>query len=146
MIKPEAYTTLEHTVAEFVTIAEDAKLSQLVSDHGWSVKDVIAHVVSWQEYYARVTGALVKGDVPDLFKGSLGETNEQGVKQYRKFSRKQLLDKLNQATKSLIRNLKQLKVKEIPYRRGSRDYSPEEYIDVISSHIQSHTDQIQAAK
>lgn len=142
MIEKQALNNLRNAVSDFIVTALFTTGNKKPKDSEWTVHEIIAHVASWQEYYAQVTRALLHNEKPELFKKSLEETNTEQVALYSKVATKTLLGKISRSTKELIRNVKKLEVESIPYKKGSRNYTPEEYINVITGHVKSHTKQV----
>ncbi len=54
----------EPLAAVVATLADDAWAESLPDMHGWTRKDVVAHVGWWSDHSARVITALRAGDVP----------------------------------------------------------------------------------
>jgi len=46
------------------------------------------------------------------------------------------------AHKIIQENILSTKLKIIPYKKGSRDYSPEEHLDIVNTHIKEHLSDI----
>jgi hypothetical protein len=52
----------------------------------WTAKDVLAHIVMWHESFSNNIIDLINGNKLNLLKGLLYEINENGVKEYKKYT------------------------------------------------------------
>lgn len=108
----------------------------------WTKKDVLAHIASWHMSFANNLLAAVNNDTPTPFKGSLTDINEKEVSRLRLYSVFDLLDYIKKAQIIIETNIENEIVKEIVYKRGSRNYSPLEHLEVVSRHIKGHLDDL----
>ncbi|MFC1640885.1 DUF1801 domain-containing protein [Patescibacteria group bacterium] len=111
----------------------------------WSAKDNLAHIVFWHESFARNVSDLVVGREPKPVEGALWEANERGVKVNKKHKVPALLKRLEKAQVVIERNISNKKIKMIPYRKGTHDYSPVEHLDVVHDHVRGHIDGVKKA-
>jgi hypothetical protein len=89
----------------------------------WNAKDILGHITFWHESFARNISDLGKGIKPSPLTGKLSEVNKQSVETTKNDSIENLiLDRIN------LR----------PYKKGSRDYSRSEHLEVVSNHIHKH--------
>ena len=105
----------------------------------WTAKDVLAHIVMWHESFANNIVDIVNGNKLNLLKGLLHDLNENGVKEYKKYSMEELKEKLLNAQEKINNNIGNGKIKIIPYRKKSkREYTKEEHLEIVYKHIQKH--------
>ena len=105
---------------------------------GWSAKDVLGHLTFWHESFARNVNDLVHNRTPTPLKGRLRDLNQQGVDEMRSCSLEEVITRLRAAQRIIQRNVSNPKLILIPYRKGVRDYTPEEHLDLVAKHIQHH--------
>ncbi len=112
---------------------------------GWSAKDVLGHVTFWHESFARNVADLVHDRKPTPLKGKLSDLNQQGVDGMRSCNLDEVLGRLEAAQRIIHANILSPKLVLIPYRKGSRDYTPEEHLEIVIKHIQQHLKAIKQA-
>lgn len=54
----------------------------------------------------------------------------------------QLISRLITSQKIIQENIVKRNIEKIPYRRGSREYTPEEYLDVVNQHLLGHLKEV----
>lgn len=108
----------------------------------WTGKDVLAHITSWHESFAKNTFDVVNKIKPNPLKGSLTDVNERGVFEKKEYSINKLLCKLLDAHRIIQDNILNDSIILIPYKKGSRDYSAEEHLEVVAKHIASHLEDL----
>jgi len=105
----------------------------------WTAKDVLAHIVLWHESFANNIMSIINDEEPNLLKGVGTEINENGVKEYKKYSIEKLKEKLAIAQEKINKNINNNKIKLIPYREGvKRKFTREEHLDIVYRHIKRH--------
>lgn len=57
-----------------------------------------------------------------------------------------MLKRLEVAHRGIQENILNARLILIPYKKGSRDYTPEEHLDLVNQHIKAHLRDIQAAR
>ncbi|MCC7053190.1 MAG: DinB family protein [Gemmatimonadaceae bacterium] len=113
----------------------------------WSATDVLAHVTFWHESFARTVRALSAGAVPDVLRGSYAELNRRGVEQSSGAAVAAIAARLRQAQGVIAAHIGVLPPGTmIPYRKGSRDYAPDEHLQVVRDHLRHHRRRIEAAR
>lgn len=133
-------SSLDIAVSEFIDTASKVLLSKKIYEDGWYAKHIIAHIVFYHEYYARVVQAIVENIELPLINESLAKVNIRSAEEYSKLSRKELLSRLKIANEILGNNIIKLdKATIIPYKKGGSTYTPESYQRVIAGHIEKHT-------
>ena len=110
---------------------------------GWSAKDIVGHVTFWHESFARNVDDLTHDRQPTPLKGKLSDLNQQGVEEMRPCSLEEVIGRLEAAQRIIHGNILNPKLILIPYRKGSRDYTPEEHLSIVADHIGAHLKAIQ---
>ena len=104
----------------------------------WNAKDILGHITFWHESFARNISDLAKGSKPSPLKGKLSEVNKQSVELTKNNSIENLIQRLKEAQQTIEEYIFLDKINLIPYRKGSRDYSRSEHLEVVSNHIHKH--------
>ncbi|MEQ8909520.1 MAG: hypothetical protein RIC95_10035 [Vicingaceae bacterium] len=104
----------------------------------WNAKDILGHITFWHESFARNIADLGKGNKPKPLKGKLSEVNKHSVETTRNESIENLIKRLKVAQDTIEEFIFIDRIKLIPYKRGSRDYSRSEHLEVVSNHIHKH--------
>ena len=136
---------LKRACAAFIRTAEQVDLTMQVYKEGWTKRDIVAHVAFWHEYYASVIEALVTHKKPELLRGKYTDINQQGVDTYGEYSLDTLLEKISTAQDYIVDHIEEVEGK-IPYKVGSRDYTPQGYIESIAAHLRSHVTDLRRRK
>lgn len=110
----------------------------------WNVRDILGHITFWHESFARNISDLGKGLSPNPLKGKLSEVNMQSVETTRSASTEELIGRLRNAQKVIEKHIFKQSIDLIPYKRGSRDYSREEHLEIVAKHIHKHLKDIYA--
>jgi len=108
----------------------------------WSAQDVLGHLVMWHESFARNLDDLRHQRVPRPLRGTLGQLNEAGVAASRGFTVAELTARMRQAHAVILEGVTDESVALIPYRRGARDYSRYEHLEVVWRHVRHHLDDV----
>jgi hypothetical protein len=104
----------------------------------WTAKDVLAHLTFWHESFARNVGDLAQGKKPTPLKGRFIDLNQAGVDEMRPYPLDTVIERFASAHQIIRQNILDPRLTLIPYRKGSRDYSPEEHLSIVNDHIQFH--------
>lgn len=104
----------------------------------WTARDVLSHVASWHMSFARNLLDAVNHIKPSPFKGSLTEVNEREVQRLSQFPVSDLKENIRLAQEQIEQNIGNQGIIGIAYKKGSRDYSPLEHLEVVRRHIRSH--------
>jgi hypothetical protein len=135
----------KQAVADFLAFfeGEERDLSVRIYDE-WTAKDVLGHVASWHLSFARNLLAAVENRKPNPFKGSLTEVNEVEVARMALVSAEDLVEKIQEAQALIEANIGNPAVTAIAYKKGSRDYSPLEHLEVVRNHVRGHLKDVKA--
>ncbi len=129
---------LSKAVGELTVICRQLPDPNAPVYEGWSAKDVLGHVTFWHESFARNVADLVHDRKPTPLRGKLSDLNQQGVDEMRSCNLEEVIGRLEAAQRIIHANILNSKLISIPYRRGSRDYTPEEHLEIVIKHIQQH--------
>lgn len=135
---------LNVTVAQLLDMARSFQPDRTVSDE-WTAKDVLGHVTFWHASFARNVDDLAQGRTPTPLKGKLGDLNQRGVEESRACTLTEIIARFEAAHAVIRANILNPALTLIPYRKGSRDYSPEEHLDVVTKHLEQHLKGLRAA-
>ena len=108
----------------------------------WTAKDVVAHLTFWHESFARNVSDLAQGIKPTPLKGRLSDLNQAGVDAMQSQTLGAVLARLEAAQQTIQAHILNPQVVLIPYRKGSRDYSAEEHLDIVIKHITTHVQDV----
>ncbi len=136
--REELLARLTKTVQELMTVCRQLPDVEAAVYDGWTAKDVLGHVTFWHESFARNVDDLVHDRKPTPLKGKLGDLNQRSVDEARPCSLEEVIGRLAAAQRVIEAGILNPKLMLIPYRKGSRDYTPEEHLDIVADHIQAH--------
>lgn len=126
---------LQHQVSKFITFyKQDVDFNKKVYPL-WSAKDVLGHITFWHESFARNLLDLAEGRKPNPLKGKLSEVNNLSVSSTKTSTIQELLDRLATAQKIIDSHILNDAILEIPYKKGSRNYTRLEHLEVVERHI-----------
>lgn len=137
---------LEEAVHAIIETVKQCPNPESVQIDDWTIKDTLGHIAFWHESFARNVGALVDGRQPHVLEGKYPDLNQQGVERSRTMSVGQIAGRIRRA-QAVIRRCVATMAEEmrIPYRKGSRDYSPDEHLKIVHDHIVAHLHRIEKA-
>ncbi len=104
----------------------------------WTAKDVLSHLTFWHESFARNVSDLAQDIKPTPLKGKLSDLNQAGVDAMKTYSLEVIMERLEIAQKTICNNILNTRIVLIPYKKGSRDYIPEEHLEIVINHISQH--------
>ena len=112
----------------------------------WTAKETLGHIAFWHESFARNVKAMAEGRQPVVLDGKYPDLNQQGVEKSRLMSVGQIAGRINRAQAIIRRCVVGMPADMmIPYRKGSRDYSPDEHLKIVRDHIVAHLHRIEKA-
>jgi hypothetical protein len=111
----------------------------------WSAGDVLAHLTFWHESFARNVDDLVNGRKPTPLKGRLSDLNQEGVERMGHLPLQEVILRFMTAQRVIHDNILNPKLGSIAYRKGSRDYTPEEHLEIVTGHINCHLKDVRKA-
>jgi len=104
----------------------------------WNAKDILGHLTFWHESFARNISDMGKDVKPQPLKGKLSEVNQQSVATTKAASIPELIQRIKQAQETIEQYIFNDSIGLIPYKKGSRDYSRQEHLDIVAAHIKRH--------
>lgn len=134
---------LNQAVGQLIAICRQLPNLDAAVYAGWTAKDTLGHVTFWHESFARNVSDLAHDRQPAPLKGKLSDLNQQGVEEMRPCSLEEVIGRLETAQCIIRANILNPKLILIPYRKGSRDYMPEEHLGIVVDHIRAHVKAIQ---
>ena len=134
---------LDETVTHLIEVCRTVPDPAAEVYDGWAAKDILGHVTFWHESFARNVDDLVHDRQPTPLKGKLSDLNQLGVAEMRLCSLEEVIGRLEAAQRIIHANILNPKLSLIPYRKSSRDYSPEEHLGIVADHIGEHVKAIQ---
>ncbi len=129
---------LDWTVKDLLATFRKNPIAKIQIYEEWDAQDVLAHVTFWHESFARNVNDIAKGIKPTPLKGKFIDLNQGGVEMMRGCSLEQVIARFRAAHRTVGKNILNPKIKAIPYKQGSRDYSPAEHLDIVNKHIGEH--------
>jgi hypothetical protein len=136
---------LNTTVYELTGMYRNLPDPELPIDEAWTAKDILGHITFWHESFARNVRDLSNDVKPTPLKGKLGDLNQRGVDEMRDCTIQEVMRRLEEAHKVIQDNILNARLILIPYRRGSREYTPEEHLEITNDHIRGHLQKIERA-
>lgn len=113
----------------------------------WSAKDTLGHIAFWHESFARNVKALTEGRAPVVLEGRYPDLNRRSVERARRMGTGQIIGRLRRAHEVIRRGILALPAEaQIPYRKGSRAYTPDEHLVIVRDHILAHLKRIEKAQ
>ena len=143
----ELLTQVDEMVERIVQVVQEVAHPEHMRVDDWSVKDTLGHVTFWHESFARNVKAMVEEREPDVLAGSYPDLNRMGVERSRSMSVGRIVGRIRRAQGVIRRGILILPADaRIPYRKGSRDYAPDEHLEIVRDHISAHLNRIEKAK
>lgn len=140
----ELFSDLSAKIEIFLETVNKKKLT-LMATNKWTVKDELCHIVFWHESYAANYQALAEHTTPPLPEG-MSTINQRGISSLVGCSRQELVKRLRKANQSLGISIIDKQVPSMTYSKGGRTYSTDDFLAMITRHIETHTKQVKRAK
>ncbi len=99
---------------------------------------VLMHVTFWHESFARNMRDLANGIKTKPVKGTYAALNTHCFKEMGGLGVEEICKRLSNAHEMIGKYVSDPGIKMIPYKVGSRSYSPEEHLEIVNEHIRSH--------
>ncbi len=142
--RQELLDALDEAVTSFVEVCRGVDPAIRVNRE-WAAKDVAAHITFWHESFARNLSDTVAGRPPHPLRGTYAELNAMCMLEMGPLSMGEIIGRLLVAQEVVRDGVMGPSLVAIPYRRGSRDYGPDEHLEVVAAHILSHMIRIREA-
>jgi hypothetical protein len=136
---------LDETVSAFFQVYRVQVNPEILVYEGWRAKDILAHITFWHESFARNLCDLVNGVKPRPLKGSYSDLNQRCMAEFRPLGVEEIFVRLSEAQSVIRENILNPELVSIPYKVGSRAYSPEEHLEIVIDHVQKHMSDIKKA-
>lgn len=136
---------LDETISRLFIAYRGIKNPESILFGEWTAKDILGHIVFWHESFARNVCDIASGVKPRPLKGKLSDLNQKSVEEMRLYSIETLISRLEAAHRAIQKNILNPRLEQIPYRKGSRDYTPEEHLETVNRHIRGHLKAIEKA-
>lgn len=130
--------SLQNQVFDFIAFYQQSLDFNKMVYPLWSAKDVLGHLTFWHESFARNLLDLAEGRKPNPLKGKLSEVNELSVSTTKKCTVQELLGRLEAAQTIINNHILNESILEIPYKKGSRNYTRLEHLEVVGGHLKKH--------
>lgn len=125
---------LEASVAAYRRSVTDARVPSKVRAHD------LRHMAFWHAYYAGTVTALAAAGAPDVLRGTYKAINRQAQLDYARHDEEALLAMIAKAQERLLATVPGLSADQmIPYKKGSRDYRRDDYVETVAGHFDMHT-------
>lgn len=144
-IKIQLLAELEKTVQDITESYRGFSNYTFQIDSERTAKDILEHIVFWHESFARNTYDVSHGIKPKPLRGSYAKLSEQCTMELKDVHAKKLIERLVKAQETIRENIVHPAITTIPYRVGSRDYTPEEHLDVVNQHFLGHLKEVNEA-
>jgi hypothetical protein len=138
---------LDDAVQRIITALRQIEHPESLRVDDWSAKDTLGHIAFWHESFARNVSALVNGREPDVLEGTYPDLNRRGVEASRAMTVGRIAGRIRRAQATIRRCIVKLPADTaIPYRKSSRDYSPDEHLAMVRGHIIAHLHRLERAR
>lgn len=136
---------LNETISQLLEMYKNMADPEFAVSEEWTAKDVLGHIVFWHESFARNIRDIVNDIKPTPLKGKYSDLNQRCFDEMRTKTVADMAKRLEAAHRAIRENILNPKLAFIPYKKGSRDYTPDEHLAVVNEHIQEHLSGIRKA-
>ena len=136
---------LNETISQLFDVYRNMANPEIAVYEEWTAKDILGHIVFWHESFARNVHDIVNDIKPTPLKGKYSDLNQRCFDDMRQKTVEEITQRLEAAHKVIRENILNPKLILIPYKKGSRDYTPEEHLDIVNEHIKEHLSGISKA-
>ena len=124
---------MDETVRTYLSTTGEEGIPQKVRLHD------LRHMVFWHDYYRCVVGKLVAGNAPNVLRGTYKVINRDAQRLYPGADANALRAEIEASHLALLADLPKLPAGQmVPYKKGSRDYQRNDYVETISDHFDMH--------
>ncbi len=146
MEKREIYLKqLNETIAQLLEVYENMENPEIAVYEAWTARDILGHIVFWHESFARNVRDIVNDVKPTVLRGKYSDLNQRCLDEMRTKTVEEITVRLEAAHRVIQENILDPKLVIIPYKKGSRDYTPIEHLDIVNGHIKDHLNGIRKA-
>jgi len=136
---------LDGTVSQILEIYQNMANPEMTVYENWTAKDVLAHITFWHESFARTVRDLANGIKPTPLKGRYSDLTQQCLHEMRPLNIETITNRFAASHHTIQENILNIGLLLIPYKKGSRDYTPEEHLNIVNQHINDHLNDIKKA-
>jgi hypothetical protein len=136
---------LNETISQLFDVYQNMTNPETAVYEEWTAKDILSHIVFWHESFARNVHDIVNDIKPTPLKGKYSDLNQRCFDEMRTKTVDDIIKRLEAAHRIIRENILNPKLVLIPYKKGSRDYTPDEHLDIVNKHIKEHLNGIRKA-
>jgi hypothetical protein len=136
---------LDETISQLFDVYQNMTNPETAVYEEWTAKDILSHIVFWHESFARNVQDIVNDIKPTPLKGKYSDLNQRCFDEMRTKTVDDIIKRLEAAHSIIRENILNPKLVLIPYKKGSRDYTPDEHLDIVNEHIKEHLNGIRKA-
>ncbi len=136
---------LNETISQLFDVYKNMANPEIAVYEEWTAKDILGHIVFWHESFARNVRDIVNDIKPTPLKGKYSDLNQRCFDEMRTKTVEEITKRLEAAHRVIRENILNPKLVLIPYKKGSRDYTPDEHLDIVNEHIKEHLSGIRKA-
>jgi len=129
---------LNETISQLFDVYNTMSDPEFFVYEDWTAKNVLEHILFWHESFAQNVHDIVNDIKPTPLKGKYSDLNQRCFNEMRTKTVEDLLNRLDIAHRIIQENILNPKLEIIPYKKGSRDYTPNEHLDIVNEHIKEH--------
>lgn len=133
------------SAAQLLEFSKSVTDPEILVYEDWTVKQTLGHITFWHESFARNIHDLVNDIKPKPVAGAYAELNRRCFEELKTQTFEDVLNRFITAHSVVNDCVLSEKLVLIPYRVGSRSYSPEEHLEIVSKHILTHLKALKAA-
>lgn len=136
---------LNETISQLFDVYKNMPDPEIPVYEEWTAKDILGHIVFWHESFARNVRDIVNDIKPTPLKGTYRDLNQRCLDEMRTKTVEDITKRLKTAHRIIRENILNPKLVSIPYKKGTRDYTPDEHLDIVNEHIKEHLKGIRKA-
>ena len=136
---------LNETISQLIVVYKNMPNPEIVVYEAWTAKDILKHIVFWHESFARNIRDIANDIKPTPLKGKYRDLNQRCFDEMSTSTLEDILTRMEIAHCIIRENILNPKLVLIPYKKGSRDYTPDEHLDIVNKHIKGHLSDIRKA-
>ena len=133
---------LTETISQVFDVFKTMANPDITVYEDWTAKDILGHIVFWHESFARNVNDIVNDIKPTPLKGKYSDLNQRCFDEMRQKTVEEIIQRLETAHRVIQENILYPGLCLIPYKKGSRDYTPDEHLDIVNEHIKEHLSDI----
>ncbi|MBI9045189.1 MAG: DinB family protein [Anaerolineaceae bacterium] len=134
---------LDETISNLFDMIQNIKNFEILIYEDWTIKKVIGHITFWHESFGRNVNDIVQEIKPKPLRGKYADLNQRCFEELETQTMEEVVQRLDAAHRIIQKNILNTRLVSIPYKIGSRDYTPEEHLEIVNKHIQKHLGDIE---